>query len=748
MNNVTSLLMRVLPSFPARIRGSDGLAVDRESADFVVRPDYGSLVQVPSISDMTATFFQAYNAQDDSYSRISGTDLLTNIQSVIIGPTTAAMEATYPAADQIIYFTGVNAAATTGLTSAGRALLDDPDATSQRTTLGLGSAALASASSFATSSQGALADTAVQPGALGNAASKNVGTTADTVAAGNDSRILGAAQKSANLADLTNAGTARSNLSLGGAAVLNVGTAASTVAAGDDERLVYSIRSFFSVTVAQARNLTTLDEVEIRRWSNTSQLCKALYKKVAAQPTHPMKFQDSAGNWFEIAESEINVLSAGATADWTGTTGTNNGPAIQRAVDVGRSVVIPAGEYLTSTIYVRTPYQAVLNFGNLYWNGNGGLDAFPLLIVEFAATSATFFNNGKLDHRGTLWQSATTLPATANRALESCVIMMAPRSRFSGGEVVNGFDNGIGIMRANLSTGAQSPGQPGFAKISDVHTINCGVGMRTHDAGIGPHQAGSGVNLLSGSFAVIENCTDDGSRTNFIADYGAGASGLFVGCVGNGAKLSVSGTVSFEGVAQRPGGFGVYCGTSNVKWIGVQINDCEGWGGWWDAFSARNDIDIAIKNALRGGLLLMGQCHKLTARVRDAGVGAPGQYPAIRLRGAGDFGGTIGDSTDQILSDCFTEGTSHTYGLEVLAGSTGKLVKGRSDGGNFRGTLAPVANNQATTFILFGYQSPDKTAFASIANLQNFANDGAAATGGVPFFGLYRNGSTICIRVT
>lgn len=47
---------------------------------------------------------------------------------------------------------------------------------------------------------------------LGDAAAKNTGTTAGTVAAGDDSRIAGAAQKSANLSDLGNAATAFGNI--------------------------------------------------------------------------------------------------------------------------------------------------------------------------------------------------------------------------------------------------------------------------------------------------------------------------------------------------------------------------------------------------------------------------------------------------------------------------------------------------------------------------------------------------------
>lgn len=50
---------------------------------------------------------------------------------------------------------------------------------------------------------------------LGNAASRSVGTTAGTVAAGDDTRITGAAQKTANLADIASPSQARTNLGMG-----------------------------------------------------------------------------------------------------------------------------------------------------------------------------------------------------------------------------------------------------------------------------------------------------------------------------------------------------------------------------------------------------------------------------------------------------------------------------------------------------------------------------------------------------
>lgn len=64
---------------------------------------------------------------------------------------------------------------------------------------------------------------------LGDSATKNVGTTAGTVAAGNDSRITGAMQKSQNGADIPDASAFRGHIGLGSVATREVGTGANQI---------------------------------------------------------------------------------------------------------------------------------------------------------------------------------------------------------------------------------------------------------------------------------------------------------------------------------------------------------------------------------------------------------------------------------------------------------------------------------------------------------------------------------------
>lgn len=129
------------------------------------------------------------------------------------------------AANKMIYTTASDTYAVTDLTAFARTILDDADAATVRTTLGLDSAATTPSSDYATAAQGALADSATQPG--DNATTLNVSATdkllgRSTAGAGSVEEITLTSAGRALLDD-ADAATQRTTLGLGTAATSATG---------------------------------------------------------------------------------------------------------------------------------------------------------------------------------------------------------------------------------------------------------------------------------------------------------------------------------------------------------------------------------------------------------------------------------------------------------------------------------------------------------------------------------------------
>lgn len=76
-----TLRMRVLPRFPAKITGTNGLTVNRPvgSPDLIVKPDFGSLVQIPNVGDGNEVFFMAWDRLLGLYRIMSFSDLFAGV---------------------------------------------------------------------------------------------------------------------------------------------------------------------------------------------------------------------------------------------------------------------------------------------------------------------------------------------------------------------------------------------------------------------------------------------------------------------------------------------------------------------------------------------------------------------------------------------------------------------------------------------------------------------------------------------
>ena len=112
---------------------------------------YGSSGTAPTTSVATGDiYFNSSSNQLQVYNGSiwqAGVTATSGLQSVDAGLTSISNLTT--SADQMLFLTGSDIYAVTSLTAAGRAILDDADVAAQRTTLGLGTMAVAAAADYA-----------------------------------------------------------------------------------------------------------------------------------------------------------------------------------------------------------------------------------------------------------------------------------------------------------------------------------------------------------------------------------------------------------------------------------------------------------------------------------------------------------------------------------------------------------------------------------------------------------------------
>lgn len=218
---------------------------------------------------------------------------------------------------------------------------------------------------------------------LGNSATRAVGATTGTVAAGDDSRIAGAAQKAQNLADLGNPATARANLALGGAAVLNVGTTTNTVAAGDDPRFPSSQPWVFDVTASSYGAVGDAQVVAdgamgsgsavltsaTANWPSTGIVGKSISVKGAGPNgvTTLVTTIASRQSATQVTLSAANA-SGGAVSGAIVTWGTDDTAAIQAAVNAAETYL---GTHTYAQVYFPPRPYIVAGSLNTSKSGNG-----------------------------------------------------------------------------------------------------------------------------------------------------------------------------------------------------------------------------------------------------------------------------------------------------------------------------------------------------------------------------------------
>lgn len=132
----TTLTLNVLPRFPAHVSATDGLTtVIENGVDVVIKPDYGALVPVPSVTTPDFTYFMAWDSSIDYYQAIAFSDLADNLAEQVLSGTLLALKDVVMSANQGVYFTAADAAAAYNLSAFVRGISNAADAAAFRTAI-------------------------------------------------------------------------------------------------------------------------------------------------------------------------------------------------------------------------------------------------------------------------------------------------------------------------------------------------------------------------------------------------------------------------------------------------------------------------------------------------------------------------------------------------------------------------------------------------------------------------------------
>src|SRR6185312_12339535 len=161
----------------------------------------------------------------------------------------------------------------------------------------------------------ALAGTAVSPGTYGDSSHvpqitlDNTGRALSASSVAISGSSIGALLKANNLSDLTDIVTARANLSLGNSATRNVGTTSGTVAAGDDSRIVNAIETGTATSGDLSGNLP--GPITVAKVAGVTPSTVGLTLLAETTPSNALAYLGGVPGYTTVAAAQAATINSG-----------------------------------------------------------------------------------------------------------------------------------------------------------------------------------------------------------------------------------------------------------------------------------------------------------------------------------------------------------------------------------------------------------------------------------------------------
>jgi hypothetical protein len=293
------------------------------------------------------------------------------------------------------------------------------------------------------------------------------------------------------------------------------------------------------------------------------------------------------------------------------------------AAGAGRTLQLPRGTFCIKradgTLSIDVPDSRIVGYGSgtlLKWAAPKGTKIAPLLDVRPTARRASI-TDVAFDHGAA--EGGFIDSDYFGDSPWGGVMVVIEADDFVGGHLWgrNGFDNCFGVSEIDRATKKSRRSHPQRVRLESISTEHCGAGLHASNRG-GPGRIGAGIDNGSGLATHVASATDVGSYGSFIADIGAGASGVW------------SDLISIDSQIDQREAPALYVGDANNSFANVFLIEPQGTGVWSGAYANGATFTNVNVKAPRGPcLLLKGGSAWSNVVCSDPSYGATTPRPAV-----------------------------------------------------------------------------------------------------------------------